>query len=270
MDYLPLKQLLLLLPTWEKPTSLSIYDEHDYRLNQALYELAVILHGIFPRLQSQLGQRYLSKALHFDFFKQHFRDHDLTTVLQERSGKMLIWNSKKAWEQAFGQRYKHVFSEPNPKKPASQELVDAGRSRGLASTILWTGHAHPHTVHKDLNAICFTLGDQGFDLATPGKIAQEVWEFARTCLPTHKQKVIYLYLSCPYPALVEALIQSFEQLKSLAPLGYKIHDILAGYSPKLSFMSFLSSTDQLAIFVDVENFPEILCISSQIKENERG
>ncbi|MFK7825501.1 MAG: hypothetical protein AB8G05_15230 [Oligoflexales bacterium] len=263
IDFLPFKQLLKLLETWKQPTSLSIYDHQDYKIDKPLCELAQALHGIYPNLQSDLGKRYLDESLNSDLLNKHFPYTDDALVLQERPGKMVIWNPRMACEQGFSQKYKNVSSEHVQKK----SLMNVGRTQGLVSMIVWEGHDHPHTVHKQLSAMSYRLEDHGFDLTAPEKITDKIWDFAKSIFANQGDSKVHIYLSCPFQTITNALMQSFGKVLSGKPLSFKVHDLITGYSPKLSFMSFLSSIEEAAIFVDLSDFPEVVCVVGQ---NEGG
>ncbi|NRA44343.1 MAG: hypothetical protein HRU09_05240 [Oligoflexales bacterium] len=260
MDFLPLKQLLQLLKTWEKPSSLSIYDHTDYKLDTALWEFAGALHGVYPQLQTDLAKRYLDESLNSDLLNKHFPYIDDALVLQERPGKMLIWNPRKACEQSFSQKYKSVINEQGQKKGAKAPLLDVGKSQGLVSMVVWGGNDHSHTIHKELSAITFRLDDNGFDLTAPEKIVEQVYSFAKTVLPVSDTGKVHTYLSCPFQTVTNALMDTFSKMLSPTQISFKVHDVLTGYSPKLSFMSFLSSIEKSSIFIDLGSFPEILCV----------
>ena len=267
IDFMPLKQLLLLLKTFQEPTSLSIYDHQDYKISKQLCELANAVNGVYPHFQSDLAKRYLDESLHSDLLNNHFPHIDDSLVLQERPGKMINWNPRKSCEQAFSQKYKNLLSDPGQKKVSKPSLMNVGKSQGLASMIIWAGNNHPHAVHKKISAMHYFLEDHGFDLSAPEKIAAKIWNFANTVSRAHDDDKVHVYLSCPFQTITNTLLQSFTMQGSSNPPTFKIHDVLSGYSPKLSFMSFLSSTERSSIFVDLGDFPEILCIVSQKEED---
>ena len=263
LDFLPLKQLLQLLKTWDRPTSLSIYDHEDHKVNTILYEVANALHGVYPHLQTDLGKRYLDESLHSDLLNQHFPYFDDALVLQERPGKMIVWNPRKACEQAFSQKYKNILNDIAQKKGSKPPLLDVGRSQGLTSLIAWQGHDCHHTIHKSLSAFSFTLKNQGFDLAAPEYIAEQVWSFAKSLKLGQEGQKIHTYLSCPYQTVIQSLIQSFSKVLSPSVPSFKVHDVLTGYSSKLTFLSFLSSIEKNSVFVDLGSFPEVICVVAQ-------
>lgn len=262
LDYLPLKQLLNLITTWKTPTSFSIHDHEDYKIGRPLLELAKSIHGIYPNLQSDLGKRYLDKSSKGDLYNQHFPYYDDALVLQERPGKMIVWSPYKAWEQAFTQKYKNIIQENVQKKTPPASLLDVGTSQGYFSMIAWAGHDHPYTIPKTLSAFSYRIDGKGFDMTAPDKIAETVWKYTKSTLPENKEDKLQIYISCPFQTITHALMQSFgKQLAALVPFSFRVHDVLTGYSPKLSFMSFLTSIEEKAgIFLDLQNFPEVVCI----------
>jgi hypothetical protein len=191
--------------------------------------------------------------------QQDVRKIEGSVVVQENYGKIKIWNPRNNISRDLLSKYKK-YSD----KKHNKELLDVRFTKGIACHII-SNHSND-TDDGMLNRIkisCFKyiipFNQQGLNCLK--ELSEIITSTVERYIDTNHNKVS-VFVSVRYPIIFNILKESFLDIWRQSNIEFINDDFYTGCSPEFSFFDFLSSNVRNNIFIDINNFPEVMFVTS--------
>lgn len=226
--------------------------------NQYLESLALTLEDLNPKLLENSLDKWINR-FHSKAMQDHIPINKKEQVLQEKPGKMTLWNNKKEIDIHLDEVYRNYFSTDRY-QDGSKSASSVGEGRGVACVIV---NDKLNTAPSFMSAMSFRLPKNGQYIGSIKAIANQSLRWVQSVC---KAKQIFieelnLQFVFPYYSIGSLLEQEALSIpKNIGNICFTGMDVVSGWNPSLSMVEFFVNRFVYTLFVDVSEFPEILCV----------